>query len=153
MFKVNNKNTRTMSMTSFWCFYCYLWTYFTPFSSASIVNFEQVNVSWVRIDFEKIIHGQEMEVEWDENSSYWIIGKWQRKLLSKPFHCVTDGENCWVFSASIDHADDVLVILNKLIGQGKISENEIFYKFLSQTVHIYYDTNHSYHLNAMECFS
>ena len=22
MFKVNNKNTRTTSMTSFWCFYC-----------------------------------------------------------------------------------------------------------------------------------
>ena len=34
MFKVNNnKNTRT--------------TYFTPFSSVSIVDFEQVNVRWV----------------------------------------------------------------------------------------------------------
>ena len=31
MFKVNNKNTRTMS---------------TPFSSVSIVEFEQVSVSW-----------------------------------------------------------------------------------------------------------
>ena len=29
MFKVNNKNTRTTSMTSFWFFYCQLWTYFT----------------------------------------------------------------------------------------------------------------------------
>ena len=33
---------------SFWCFYCYLWTYLTPFSSVSIVDFEQVNVSWVQ---------------------------------------------------------------------------------------------------------
>ena len=29
----------------FWCLYCLLWTYFTPCSSASIVNFEQVNTS------------------------------------------------------------------------------------------------------------
>ena len=36
MFKVNNKNTRTTSMTLFWCF---------------IVNFEQVNVRWA-ISFE-----------------------------------------------------------------------------------------------------
>ena len=47
MFKVNNKNTRTMSLTPFGCFYCWLWTYFTLFSSASIVDFEQVNISWV----------------------------------------------------------------------------------------------------------
>ena len=33
--KVNNKNTRTMSITSF-----------TTFSSVSIVDSEQVNVSW-----------------------------------------------------------------------------------------------------------
>ena len=43
MFKVNYKNTRT---TSFWCFYCWLWTYFTLMSSISIVDFWQVNVSW-----------------------------------------------------------------------------------------------------------
>ena len=36
MFKVNNNNTRTTSMT-----------YFTPFSSVSFIDFEQVNVSWV----------------------------------------------------------------------------------------------------------
>ena len=28
-------------MTSFWCFYCKVWTCFTPFSSVSIVDFEQ----------------------------------------------------------------------------------------------------------------
>ena len=36
MFRVNNKDTRTMSMA-----------YFTPFSSIFIVDFEQVNISWV----------------------------------------------------------------------------------------------------------
>ena len=30
----------------FCCFSCYLLTYFTPFSSVSISNFEQVNASW-----------------------------------------------------------------------------------------------------------
>ena len=33
------------SLTSFWCFYCKLWTYFTHFSNDSIVDFEQANVS------------------------------------------------------------------------------------------------------------
>ena len=37
MFKVNNKNTTTKSLTPFWYFYCKLWTYFT-FSSVFIIN-------------------------------------------------------------------------------------------------------------------
>ena len=32
-------------MKSFWCFYCCLWTYFTPFFRFYIVDYEQVNVS------------------------------------------------------------------------------------------------------------
>ena len=35
MFKINNKNNRATFLT-----------YFTPSSSVSIVDFEQVNVSW-----------------------------------------------------------------------------------------------------------
>ena len=34
-------------MTSFWCFYCELLKSFTPFSIVSIVDFEQINSSWV----------------------------------------------------------------------------------------------------------
>ena len=30
MFKVNNKETRTTPLTSFWCLECYFWAYFTP---------------------------------------------------------------------------------------------------------------------------
>ena len=37
-----------MPMKSFLYFYRQLGTYFTPFSSVSIVDFEQVNVSWVQ---------------------------------------------------------------------------------------------------------
>ena len=47
MFKVNYKNTRTTSLTSFKCLYCKLQTYFRPFSTASIVDLKQVNFSWV----------------------------------------------------------------------------------------------------------
>ena len=41
MFKVNNKDTRTTSLT---------WTYFAPCSSVSIVNFAQVNADCDRVD-------------------------------------------------------------------------------------------------------
>ena len=46
MFKVNNKDTRTTLVTSCCCLYCWLWTFFTPYSSVSIVNFEQENAVW-----------------------------------------------------------------------------------------------------------
>ena len=47
--KVTIKNTRAKSMTSFWCFYCYLLTYITLFLvCVCIVDFEEVNVSWVK---------------------------------------------------------------------------------------------------------
>ena len=42
MFKVYSKDTRTTPMVSFWYLYCELGTYFTPCSSVSIVNSEQV---------------------------------------------------------------------------------------------------------------
>ena len=51
MFGVNNENTRTTSVTSFWCLYCWLWICFTPFSSVSIVCFVVffcwVDTKWV----------------------------------------------------------------------------------------------------------
>ena len=61
LLKVNNNNTRTRCeicskltiktaerrLASFWCLYYQLWTYFTPCSSVSVVNFEYVNTNWV----------------------------------------------------------------------------------------------------------
>ena len=46
MFKVDNKNTRTMSMSPFLCFYCWFSVTFTPFSIASIVDFQQNDVRY-----------------------------------------------------------------------------------------------------------
>ena len=37
------KYVQWSQMASFWCLYCWLWTYFAPCSRVSIVNFEQVN--------------------------------------------------------------------------------------------------------------
>ena len=36
----NDEYTRTTSLTSFWCFYSYLWTYSIPFSNVSMTHFE-----------------------------------------------------------------------------------------------------------------
>ena len=44
--KINNEETRMTSVTSFWCHYCQLWPDLTHNSSVSIVDLEQVNVSW-----------------------------------------------------------------------------------------------------------
>ena len=50
MFKVNNRNTRTMceicSKLTVLYLYCKLCTYFTHYSRVSIANFEQVNADW-----------------------------------------------------------------------------------------------------------
>ena len=46
MFKVNNKDSRTKPIASFRCLYCLLWSYFTPCSTVSIVNFEHVIADW-----------------------------------------------------------------------------------------------------------
>ena len=49
---------KTISSGPWWhksiydCRYCYLWSYFTYCSSLSIVDFEQVNCSWVRFCYQ-----------------------------------------------------------------------------------------------------
>ena len=57
LLKVNNRNTTTtceicskltIKMTSLWCLYCWLWTYFALFTGASIVNFVHVLAVWGR---------------------------------------------------------------------------------------------------------
>ena len=46
MFRVNTRDTRTTSIISFWCPYCQLLAYFTPFSRVSIADFEHIFVCW-----------------------------------------------------------------------------------------------------------
>ena len=47
LFKGNNKDTRTKSVTLFLCLYCKSLNLFIHCSSISIVDIEQVNISWV----------------------------------------------------------------------------------------------------------
>ena len=44
LFTFNNKNTKPMSMTLFWCPNCYFWVDFT--NCSVLFNFEQVNADW-----------------------------------------------------------------------------------------------------------
>ena len=46
MFKVNNKDTKTTPMASFWCLIVNFEHISHLCSSVSIVNFEQINVCW-----------------------------------------------------------------------------------------------------------
>ena len=47
MFEANNTETRTTSDV-FRFLYCYLWTYLSPCSSVSIVNFENAIAGWIQ---------------------------------------------------------------------------------------------------------
>ena len=46
MFKVNNKDTRTILLASLRCLYCQLWTNFMHSTGVSVVDFGQLHVSW-----------------------------------------------------------------------------------------------------------
>ena len=47
LFKVGNNDTRTWSLTSFWCLNRQFWTYFTHCSGVSIIDFDQVNAGYI----------------------------------------------------------------------------------------------------------
>ena len=66
MFKVNNKDSRTMPLASFWCLYCSLWIYFTLCSSVSILSFEHVIVGWVLMTW----------MCWKATIKYYDVSKW-----------------------------------------------------------------------------
>ena len=75
--KVNDKDTRTTSLASFRCRYCELWTYLTPYSNFSVVNFEQVNGSWTVVwvkhglqkYLEKVINLQSFKLYIDDTTT------------------------------------------------------------------------------------
>ena len=48
MFKVNNQDTGMTALASFWCVYCYCWTYLTTCSIVFIAKFEDVITGWIR---------------------------------------------------------------------------------------------------------
>ena len=78
MLIVNNKDTRTTPIVLFCCLYCQLWTYFTPSSSISIVNCEQVNAGWVRQGLHQVkLHAQWLYIVHEERKEtfFFILKK------------------------------------------------------------------------------
>ena len=55
LFKFNNRNSRSR------CEICSYFTYFTPFSSGSIVDFEQVIFSWEALKSKGILTSNELK--------------------------------------------------------------------------------------------
>ena len=49
LLKVDNKDTKTSSLTSFWCLYCYLWIDFTLCFVIFVIDFQQLNAGWVGV--------------------------------------------------------------------------------------------------------
>ena len=80
MFKVNNKDARTTSMTSFLCLYCYLWTYFTRCFGVSYIDFELVNAGWQYLinsvyneDFSYNLNGTEIIFSYHAKDFVWAM--------------------------------------------------------------------------------
>ena len=66
MFKVNNKDTRTTPVASFWCFIVNFGHISHPSSSVSIVNFKQVNAGWaadsIPLEFPEFLNSCVIEI-------------------------------------------------------------------------------------------
>ena len=93
MFKVNNKGTRTTPLASFWCFIVnFVWTYFTPCSSVSFVNFEQVNANWVAC---KIVHAFSINAE--QSSSSRFNDWYSREIKNRSMWSIYMFLHVWVF--------------------------------------------------------
>ena len=45
----NNMYMQNVQLSSFWCLFCSPSTYFSPFSRVSVVDFEQLNVLWIKL--------------------------------------------------------------------------------------------------------
>ena len=119
MFKVNSKNTWTTS-TSFWCFYCKFWTYFTFFSTVSIVDFEQVNVSWAWLQVSNL-----MALNFAYHLSWWkcLIAKlwffskapWKlQQIKSKLCMHVNNPTNIYLFTVNNRNTKKRCEICSKL---------------------------------------
>ena len=126
MFKINNKNTR-MTSTSFWCLYCYRWTNFISFYGVSIVDSEQVNLSWVWIyeinsfpDTSSVIKqkGGNLKTGVSRKQSMPNLplirtGAWiEHAQNNSPFCLITDGLLLWELSTFCWIFDQAKWILN-----------------------------------------
>ena len=55
LLKAKNNDNRATSLTSFWCRYFKIYTYFTNYLGVSAVDFEQVHAGWVNLTWITLI--------------------------------------------------------------------------------------------------
>ena len=56
-------------------------------------------------------------------------------------------------AVGVENADPVCVKLNDLIQRGKVSRNQILYKYLKDVIEVYYDPRHEYDKEVIEFFN
>lgn len=56
-------------------------------------------------------------------------------------------------AVGVENADPVCVKLNDLIQRGKVSKNQILYKYLKDVIEVYYDPRHEYDKEVIEVFN
>ena len=67
---------------------------------------------------------------------------------------ITEFDKNWRFLCAADvEADPVCRRLDKLIRNGNISKDQIFYKYLDNMTQIYYDSKHPYDKDVIEFFA
>ena len=114
MFKVNNKDKRTVSALSVWCLYCQLSTYFSTCSSVSIVDFEQPN------EVTKTV------VQWENGSLITFKMKNEKTIKSEAI--VRSGPMSSGYSTSIDAENDFTLNSHILVKLRKEFKNKMNFK-------------------------
>ena len=56
-------------------------------------------------------------------------------------------------AVGVENADPVCVKLNDLIQRGKVSKDQILYKYLKDVIEVYYDPRHEYDKEVIEFFN
>ena len=84
MFKVYNKNSRT---TSVW--------WFTTFCSVSIVDFEQVNVSWVPPHLTYLFNIEQVDPLQREYEMHWNYSNWTLSIRNACFSFCSPKNGAW----------------------------------------------------------
>ena len=77
-------------MTSYWCFYFNFEHISTPFSTVSLIDFEQVNVSWVKT-VNEMVNKHTSKVNRKNTRTIKEVLRTCRKSMIEPFARLVNG--------------------------------------------------------------
>ena len=109
MFKANNKNTRTKSLTSFWCFYCYYELISHLFLVFLLLTWKKLMLAWrslIRGKKERYLQSlvQQLLVNiFVENPilDFWLCSEYDSEKGAYPYCLYLTGHcrgGTWIFS-------------------------------------------------------